>query len=144
MSHTVLIADDNPSIRRGLCELFEREEEFEVCGDAENGKEAVEKAQELHPDLILLDLSMPVMNGLEAARVLSRMMPRVPLIMYSAFSDSFTEKEASSAGVSAMISKSEDISVLLGKARSAFEPGGLTGVAASIRQESSVVKRFGR
>lgn len=125
MSHTILIADDNPSIRQGLCELFEREEEFEVCGDAENGKEAVEKAQELHPDLIVLDLSMPLMNGLEAARVLSKMMPRVPLIMYCAFSDSFTEKEASSAGVSAMVSKSEDISVLLGKARSAFQPGGL-------------------
>lgn len=120
MSHTILIADDNPSIRQGLCELFQREEEFEVCGDAENGKEAVEKAQELHPDLILLDLSMPVMNGLEAARVLSRIMPRVPLIMYSAFSDPFTEKAASSAGVSAMVSKSEDISVLLGKARNAF------------------------
>ena len=125
MSHTILIADDNLSIRQGLSELFEREEEFEVCGDAENGREAVEKAQELHPDLILLDLSMPVMNGLEAARVLNRMMPGVPLIMYSALSDSFTEKEASSAGVLAMVSKSEDISVLLGKVRSAFEPGGL-------------------
>lgn len=117
MCHTILIADDNRSIRQGLRELFEQEEDFEVCGDVENGREAVEKAQELHPDLILLDLSMPVMNGLEAARVLSQMMPKVPLIMYSAFSDSFTEKEARSAGVSAMVSKSEDISVLLGKAR---------------------------
>jgi DNA-binding NarL/FixJ family response regulator len=117
MAHTVLIADDNPFIRQGLRELFQREEGFEVCGDAENGREAVEKAQELHPDLILLDLSMPVMNGLDAARVLKRVMPEVPVIMYSAFCDSFIEKEARSAGVSALVSKSERISVLLGKAR---------------------------
>jgi CheY-like chemotaxis protein len=75
-------------------------------------------AQILHPDLILLDLSMPVMNGLDAARVLNRVMPEVPLIMYSAYSDSLTEKEARAAGISALVSKSENPSVLLGKARS--------------------------
>jgi DNA-binding NarL/FixJ family response regulator len=121
MSHTILIADDNLLIRQRLCELFARQPDFEVCGDAENGRQAVEKAQELHPDLILLDLSMPLMNGLEAARALRRMMPDVPLIMYSVFSDSFTEKEASSAGIRALVSKSDDISVLLGKARNALE-----------------------
>ncbi len=72
----------------------------------------------MHPDLILLDLSMPVMNGLDAARALTRLMPEVPVIMYSAFSDSFTQREARSAGVSALVSKSENTSVLLGKARS--------------------------
>jgi DNA-binding NarL/FixJ family response regulator len=118
MTHTVLIADDNRSIRRGLRELFQTSEDFDVCGDAENGKEAVEKAQELYPDLILLDLSMPVMNGLDAARILKRVMPEVPVLMYSAYDDSLTEKEARSAGVSALVSKSERLSVLLDKARS--------------------------
>jgi DNA-binding NarL/FixJ family response regulator len=122
MSYTILIADDCRYIRKALCELFEAEEDFDVCGDAENGREAVEIAQVLHPDLILLDLSMPVMNGLETARVLKRVMPEVPLIMYSAFSDSFTEKQARSAGVSALVSKSENVSVLLGKARSLVYP----------------------
>jgi len=121
MTHTVLIADDNPLIRQGLSELFQMEEDFEICGDAENGREAVEKARELHPDLILLDLSMPVMNGLEAARVLKRVMPEVPVIMFSAYGDSF-ENEARSAGVSALVSKSEDMSVLLGKARNLVYP----------------------
>jgi YesN/AraC family two-component response regulator len=65
----------------------DREEDFDVCGEAENRKEAVEKAKELHPDLILLDLSMPVMNGLDATRILKRMMPAVPVIMFSAYSD---------------------------------------------------------
>ena len=125
MSHTILIVDDSLFIREALCNLFGREEDFDVCGEAENGREAVGKAQELHPDLILLDLSMPVMNGLDATRVLKRLMPEVPVIMYSAYSDSFTEREARSAGVSALVSKSEHTSVLLGKARSAFEPGEL-------------------
>jgi DNA-binding NarL/FixJ family response regulator len=105
-----------------LRELFEREEDFDVCAEAGNGREAVDKAQELHPELILRDLSMPVMNGLDATRVLKRMMPEVPVIMYSAYSDSSTEREARSAGVSALVSKSEHTSVLLGKARSALEP----------------------
>lgn len=121
MSHTILIADDSLFIREALCKIFEQED-FDVCGEAENGKEAVDKAQELHPDLILLDLSMPVMNGLEATQVLKRMMPDVPVIMYSAYGDCSTEQAARSAGVWALVSKSENISVLLGKARSALEP----------------------
>jgi chemotaxis response regulator CheB len=83
MAKTVLIVDDNAYIRQALCDLFKREADFEVCGEAENGKEAVAKARELHPDLIVLDLSMPVMNGLNAARELKRLMPTVPLLMYS-------------------------------------------------------------
>jgi len=118
MVKSILIADDNAFLRQRLCGLFSREADFEVCGEAGDGREAIEEAQVLHPDLILLDLSMPVMNGLDATRVLKRVMPEVPVIMYSAYSDSFTEKEARSAGVSALVSKSEPISVLLGKARS--------------------------
>jgi chemotaxis response regulator CheB len=83
MAKAVLVVDDNPAIRRVLCELFQSQADFQVCGEAENGKEATEKAPELHPDLIVLDLSMPVMNGLDAARVLKRLMPRVPLVMFS-------------------------------------------------------------
>jgi two-component system chemotaxis response regulator CheY len=122
MSHTVLIADDNRFIRHALCELFERDEKFVVCGAAENGKEAVEKAKELHPDLILLDLSMPVMNGLDATRVLKQVMPEVPVIMLTAYSDSVIEQEARSVGVSAFVSKSEHISVLFGTAHSLVKP----------------------
>src|SRR6266498_4355714 len=117
MVKSVLIADDNAFVRERLGELFSREPDFEVCGEAENGRKAIEKAQESHPDLILLDLSMPVMNGLDAARALKRLMPEVPIVMFSAYSDSFTEKEARSAGASALVSKSERMSVLVGIAR---------------------------
>jgi two-component system nitrate/nitrite response regulator NarL len=68
--------------------------------------------------LIVLDLSMPVMNGLDAARVLQRLMPDVPLVMFSEYSDAFSEQEARSIGISALVSKSEHVSVLVNKARS--------------------------
>jgi len=137
MPYTILIADDSPFIREALCNVFEREEDFDVCGEAENGREAVEKAQELHPDLILLDLSMPVMNGLDATRVLKQMMPEVPIIMFSAYRGSSTEKEARTAGACALVSKFEHISVLLGKARTVLEPrqlGSFRPLSASSRR----------
>ena len=69
MRKTILIADDNAFIRNALYELFEREPDFHVCAVAENGREAIERARRLSPDLIVLDLAMPLMNGLDAARV---------------------------------------------------------------------------
>ena len=102
-ARSVLIVDDNPLIRQALCELFTREGDFEVCGEAENGREAIKKAQLLHPALIVTDLSMPIMNGLEKARVLKKLMPAVPVIIFTAHSDRFVEKEAAAAGVSAVV-----------------------------------------
>ena len=117
MKKSVLIADDNAIFRRVIRHVFTSQEDFAVCGEAENGQEAIEKAQELHPDLIVMDLAMPVMGGIDAARVLGRLMPTVPMVVLSGYSDLFSAKDVRSAGVSALISKSEHISVLLGKAR---------------------------
>jgi DNA-binding NarL/FixJ family response regulator len=117
MAKTILIADDHDAVRRAICEGFTGEADFEVCGEAHDGRDAIEKAQQLHPDLIVLDLSMPVMNGLEAARVLRELMPSVPIIMFTFYANLFVEEEARSAGVAAVVSKSEPISVLTGKAR---------------------------
>jgi DNA-binding NarL/FixJ family response regulator len=117
MAKTILLVDDNAYIRRELCELFKREEDFEICGEAENGKEAIDQAIALHPDLIVLDLSMPVMNGLDAARELKRMMPTVPLIMYTAYGDVFGEQQARLIGISELVSKSQPAAILVNKAR---------------------------
>jgi DNA-binding NarL/FixJ family response regulator len=117
IAKSVLIVDDNAYIRQALCELFKREADFQVCGEAENGKEGIEKALELRPDLIVLDLSMPVMNGLDAARVLKRLMPTVPLILYSAFGDKLSENQVRLIGIAEVVSKSEHASVLIHKAR---------------------------
>jgi two-component system, chemotaxis family, chemotaxis protein CheY len=114
---TVLIVDDSVFVRHALCELFKRQPDFDVCGVAENGREAIEVASQLHPDLIVLDLSMPVMNGLDAARVLKRVLPAVPLMMYSAFGDSLSENQAKMIGISEIVSKYGPVSLLLEKAR---------------------------
>ena len=120
MAKSVLIADDQEVIRRMLCFLFASQTDFEVCGEAENGQEAVEMAQVLHPDLIMLDLSMPVMNGIEAACELKRLMPMTPIIVFSEFSDVLSEREARMTGIAARVSKTESLSVLLEKARAVF------------------------
>lgn len=117
MQKAVLIADDNAFVRTALYEFFQREPDFTVCGMAENGREAIEEARRLHPDLIILDMAMPVMNGVEAARWLKRIMPEVPLIMYSATNDRVTEQTAKSVGISEIVSKSQRVSALIHAAR---------------------------
>jgi DNA-binding NarL/FixJ family response regulator len=117
MAKSILIVDDNAYVRQALCELFKREADFQICGEAQNGKEAIEKALELHPDLIVLDLSMPVMNGLDAARALRDQMPAVPIILFTSYVDRFVEEEARSACAAAVVSKSEHLSVLTAKVR---------------------------
>jgi len=122
MRKTVLIADDNAFVRTALYEIFEREPDLHVCAVAENGREAIEEACRLHPDLIVLDISMPVMNGLEAARVLRQMMPTVPLVLYSASPDAVSEQAARTIGISGLISKSERVSVLIDTVRGVLHP----------------------
>lgn len=131
MVRTILIADDNAFVRQRLGELFRREPDFEVCAEVENGRQAIEQARESKPHLILLDLSMPVMNGLDAARALKRMMPEVPIVMFSGYADSFTEKEARSAGVSVLVSKFDDISVLVDIAHTLVYPTPLNHLFAA-------------
>jgi len=131
MVKSVLIADDNAFVRQRLGELFSREPDFEVCAVAENGRKAIEEAEESHPDLILLDLSMPVMNGLDAARALKQLMPKVPIVMFRIHSDAFTEKEARSAGVAALISKFAEMSQLLGMVRNLLSPTTLDHLSAA-------------
>jgi len=116
MRKTVLIVDASVFVRHALYELFTRQSDFDVCGVAENGREAIEVAGQLHPDLIVLDLSMPVMNGLDAARALKRVLPTVLIIMYCAFEHSLSEKEAKLIGISEIVSKFDPPSLLLEKA----------------------------
>jgi len=119
MVRSILIVDDSRTIRQVLCERFNRENDFDVCGEAENGQEAIERARQLHPDLIVTDLSMPIMSGLEEARVLKQLMPIVPVIIYTAHSDRFIEKAAHAAGAYAVVSKSDPVTTLISAARSA-------------------------
>lgn len=109
---SILIVDDSPVVRRSLRSLLEGREGWEVCGEAENGRQGIDKALELSPNLILLDLSMPVMNGLQAARELRRLLPKVPVLMFTTFCNPQIEKEAMASGVTAVRSKSEGMESL--------------------------------
>ena len=115
MSKIILVADDNEVVRREICRILLRETECEVCGEAEHGLDAIEKTQRLHPNLIMLDLSMPVMNGIDAARALRAKMPKVPIIMFTSYAD-FMMDEMRHAGVTEVVSKS-DVFLLVLKAR---------------------------
>lgn len=104
---TVLIVDDNSMIRSLLRSCFQNSADWNVCGEAENGKMAVEKVEELHPDIVLLDFEMPVMNGLEAARQIARMAPKTALIMFTLHASTELTRLASEAGIKSVLSKSD-------------------------------------
>lgn len=116
MARSVLIVDDSSVVRQALVRLF-ADDGFEVCGEAENGREAIEKAQGLNPGLIVMDLSMPVMNGIEAARCLRQLLPTVLIIILSDYGGMFADEEARSLGIAAIVSKAECTSALLYEAR---------------------------
>jgi DNA-binding NarL/FixJ family response regulator len=113
----ILLVDDSAPIRHSLRRAFELEG-WKVCGEAGNGRQAIEKAKELHPQVVILDLAMPEMNGITAAQVLKRTMPEVHLILFTMYGDVFDADEASRAGISAVFSKTQPLTALLNKARS--------------------------
>jgi two-component system response regulator DegU len=117
MVKTVLVADDNPTIRKILCRMFEREENYDVCAEAADGKQAIELALQYKPDLIILDLSMPVMNGLEAAHELKKLMPKVPIILFTQHADLSNRIGVMNMDVDRIVSKTE-LSSLMGHVRS--------------------------
>jgi DNA-binding NarL/FixJ family response regulator len=109
----ILLVDDSPLMRRTLRTFFEREAEWSVCGEAVNGRDGIDKASQLRPDLIVMDLIMPSLNGIEASRMIKRLLPSVPIVMFTTFTDSFLTKEALSAGVDAVIPKIEGATTLI-------------------------------
>ena len=116
MHGSILIVDDNPAIRKAVRLSFEGRNGFKVCGEAIDGRDGIEKARQLKPDLIVLDYSMPVMNGLDAAAVLSREMPSVPLILFTMHVGVVTASEARSSGISAVVSKDQGSDGLVNQA----------------------------
>ena len=103
--YTVLIVDDNPYVRIALRDHIERSTDWQVCGQAENGKVAVEQVIALRPDVVILDLQMPVMNGLEAAREINAVAPGTKMIMFTMHSSAQLEKDARAAGIRGVVSK---------------------------------------
>ena len=117
MANCVLIVDDNEMVRRGLRCLFESEPAFNVCGEAVDGRDAIEKARQLKPDLIVLDFSMPGMNGLESARILSNMKPSAMILLFTMHRNAVADGDARAAGINAVVSKSEGVGTLISQAQ---------------------------
>jgi DNA-binding NarL/FixJ family response regulator len=114
----ILIVDDSSLVRNLLRKSLESVPGWTVCAEAVNGEEAIELAQRLHPNLIVLDLSMPVMNGLQAAKALNKLMPAVPKIMFTSFITQHLEQEAYASGVIQVISKDDSINSLISAVQS--------------------------
>jgi DNA-binding NarL/FixJ family response regulator len=103
----VLLVDDQPLIRKMVRSVLDQYPRFDVCGEAEDGAEAIEQAKSLEPDVIVLNITMPVMNGFEAAREIKRQLPRSAIVIISTHADRHFVDEAKKIGVHGYVSKSE-------------------------------------
>ena len=113
----ILLADDNAVVRSFVRQLFELQPDFEIAGEAENGRDAVEKAEKLKPDLIILDFIMPVMTGFDAAPLLKQLLPDTLIILFTQQEGGEVERLARAAGIDAVVSKSQAASELVLKAQ---------------------------
>jgi chemotaxis response regulator CheB len=107
MAIRVLVVDDSTLIRKEIRTIIESDEELEVCAEAVNGLEAVEKAQESCPDVAVIDFQMPVMDGLKATRRIKRLMPFLPILLFTLYKSPQLEWESKQAGVDAILLKVE-------------------------------------
>lgn len=113
----MLIVDDDDAFRKVLQTLFGNRSGFDVCVEARNGVEAIDKAKSLSPSLAILDFSMPEMNGLQLAQKLKEIVPELPIFMLTADYDSNFERKALSSGITAVFSKLDDLATLVANAR---------------------------
>ena len=109
---TVLVVDDNVPIRKMLSAAF-LSDGFETCRQAANGTEAIELAQQIKPDLITIDFSMPGISGLVASSALRKILPKVPIILFTLYASKILEVEATKVGISVVLSKTVSFYVLL-------------------------------
>jgi two-component system, NarL family, nitrate/nitrite response regulator NarL len=101
----ILIVDDSAQVRMALRMCLRMNKDWIVCGEADNGRDAIELACRVKPDVLLLDYSMPVMNGLEAARIISALIPECAVLMFTTFATPQLIELARTAGVRAVLSK---------------------------------------
>ena len=107
MKLRILIADDHEVVRRGLCALLQGHEGWEICGDAKDGREVVEKARLLKPDIVILDVGMPNLNGLAATRQLLQENPQQKVIVLTITDSDQVIREALDAGARGFVLKSD-------------------------------------
>lgn len=103
----VVVADDHPVIRRMVRSVLEQHPHFEVCGEAENGAEAIEEVKRVKPDVVVLNVTMPLINGFQAAREIKTHVPETAIVILSSHADKHFIAEARKIGVRAYVPKSK-------------------------------------
>jgi DNA-binding NarL/FixJ family response regulator len=109
----ILIAEDRETMRKALKALFLTQPHWEVCGEAEDGGEAIQKASQLQPDLIVMDFKMHDVNGLLAANEIFRSSPSVPIVLYTLYKNEELEATAKLVGIRRVVGKEEGAQTLL-------------------------------
>jgi DNA-binding NarL/FixJ family response regulator len=117
----ILLVDDSSAVRRAVRSVIEAQSNWQVAGEATNGLEAIEKFRELAPDVVILDLSMPLMNGLDAARRIRELSPTVRILLFTMHAYPHLMEDAHKIGINHVLSKAEDASRLVGVLRSALD-----------------------
>jgi DNA-binding NarL/FixJ family response regulator len=130
MAKIILIADDSEVVRRVLRGLLETAFDFVICREAADGLAAIEKTRKEQPDLILLDLAMPKLNGAEAAAVLRQMAPSIPIVLFTMY-DEAAALLAPAVDVKLVLSKSDGLSDLAGRVRHLLNPNGECSAAGA-------------
>ena len=103
----ILIVDDSESVRLAIRIVIETSTKFRVCGEATDGVEAVGKATELNPDLVIMDLAMPQMNGVVAANLLKKQIPEIPIVLFTIYADELRNSLPTALGVTMVLSKTD-------------------------------------
>jgi DNA-binding NarL/FixJ family response regulator len=143
---TVLLADDHTVVRQGLRALLSAEEDMEIVGEAENGRQAVQLVKELSPDVAVMDIAMPVLNGLEATRQITRDSPSTKVLILSSYSDDEYVQQSTEAGAVGYLVKQTAANDLLMAIREAqkgnafFSPG----IAKRLRDQCREVLTSGK
>jgi len=107
MNARILIVDDSPLVRQRLRDMLQQHSAWEVCGEAANGRDALEKVQLMKPDLIVLDFLMPGMDGLQTAREIGKLVPAVPILMFTMHLSQQLVEEARNVGIRGAVAKSD-------------------------------------
>jgi DNA-binding NarL/FixJ family response regulator len=107
MKKRILIVDDHPQMVESMYKSFSENEFLEVCGQASSGHEALEKADELKPDLVILDLAIPDLNGLKTAKAISEILPNVRIILFTLYAQNIKDSNMDTSGVTRIVSKNE-------------------------------------
>jgi DNA-binding NarL/FixJ family response regulator len=114
---TILLVDDQPSVLNALRQCFAMEPDLQIIGTAEDGAQAIALVRDLHPDILLTDIKMPLMNGIVATRAVHQASPATRVVILSVYDDPLTRSQALAAGAAAFVAKHDPADLLIAEIR---------------------------